>query len=71
MYQTLTRTLAMQRGGNKRKGKGKGGSAKANAAANIELERQQAEMEDLTIRYPLHTQYACGFGGFRGQTCTQ
>ena len=38
----------VQRGGNKRKGKGKGGIPKAEA--NRELERQQAEMEDLTLR---------------------
>ena len=38
----------MQRGGKRGRGKGKGNSAKAEA--NRELERQQAEMEDATIR---------------------
>lgn len=38
----------MQRGGKRGRGKGKGSSAKAEA--NRELERQQAEMEDATIR---------------------
>ncbi|CAL5227755.1 g10774 [Coccomyxa viridis] len=38
-----------QRGGNKRKGKG-GKGANPKAEANRELERQQAEMEDATIR---------------------
>lgn len=40
-----------QRGGSKRKGKGKGSNPRAEA--NRELERQQAEMEDATIRCPL------------------
>ena len=44
----LSKPGCVQRGGNKRKGKGKGGIPKAEA--NRELERQQAEMEDLTIR---------------------
>ena len=43
----------MQRGGKRGRGKGKGSSAKAEA--NRELERQQAEMEDATIRCLLST----------------
>lgn len=44
----FSQALAVQRSGNKRKGKGKGANPKAEA--NRELERQQAEMEDATIR---------------------